>query len=80
MFFTHDIPMFCHDFNKDWDNTGFIQQHYEDDVELTILDGEQALENPRTFKRNGHPDDFAGHFNSTLAKCPYCGYKGWTDI
>ena len=72
--------MFCHDFNKDWDNTGFIQQHYENDVELTILDGEQALENPRTFKRNGHPDDFAGHFNSTLAKCPYCGYKGWTDI
>ena len=72
--------MFCHDYNKDWSKTGFIQEKYDDDVELTCLPGDEILEKPRYFKRHGHPDDFGGHFNETLAKCPYCGHKGWTYL
>lgn len=38
MFFTHDIPMFCHDYNKDYDTPSWTQKEYEDDVELTCMD------------------------------------------
>ena len=76
--------MYFHDYFKDPTQEYWVQEIYPDNVELTSLSENDENYNfyqmrPK-FKRFGESKDFENKQFSTLAKCQFCGNKGWTLI
>ena len=76
--------MYFHDYLRDPELEYWEQQIYPPDVVLTELsdnedEGDQNKIRPQ-FKRFGESKDFEQHQHPTLAKCQFCGYKGWTSV
>ena len=78
LFFTNDIPMFLHFWGSDKNYDPNKQDWYPESVELTCLDYERNKPDRKLFPRNSEPEHMGGKFHETLAKCPKCGYKGYS--